>query len=94
MGNTCGGHLPGAALLAHSDLSGETGLKPAVEITKLLDTSGITDGKPIVTHCNRGGSAALAALAAVTAGRRDVRVYYLSFADWATDESCPIRLPD
>ena len=28
--------------------------------------------------------------AAVRAGYDDVRVYYLSFADWARDESCPI----
>ena len=93
-GNTRGGHLPGAALLAHSDLLDEAGLKSEVKITELLDKAGITDGKPIVTHCNGGGRAALAALAAVMAGRRDVRVYYLSFADWAADESCPIRLPD
>jgi hypothetical protein len=28
--------------------------------------------------------------AAVRAGYDDVRVYYLSFADWVQDESCPI----
>jgi len=26
----------------------------------------------------------------VRAGYDDVRVYYLSFADWVQDESCPI----
>jgi len=93
-GNTRGGHLPGAALLAHGDLLDEAGLKSEAEITELLGKAGLTDGKPIVTHCNGGGRAALAALAAVMAGRRDVRVYYLSFADWAADESCPIHLPD
>ena len=35
-------------------------------------------------------SAALGAAAAVRAGFDDVRVYYLSFADWVRDESCPI----
>jgi thiosulfate/3-mercaptopyruvate sulfurtransferase len=42
-----------------------------------------------------GRRAALAAAAAVRAEFDDVRVYYLSFyylsfADWARDESCPI----
>ncbi len=93
-GNMRGGHLPGAALLAHGDLLNEAGLKSEGEIAAMLDEAGITDGKPIVTHCNGGGRAALAALAALTAGRRDVRVYYLSFADWAADETCPIHRPD
>jgi thiosulfate/3-mercaptopyruvate sulfurtransferase len=91
-GNTRGGHLPGAALLAHGDLLDEAGLKSEAEIAAMLDKAGITDGKPIVTHCNGGGRAALAALAAVMAGRSDVRVYYLSFADWAADETCPVQL--
>ena len=93
-GNARGGHLPGAALLSHNDLIEERGLKPVPQIAALMDKAGITDGKPIVTHCNGGGRAALAALAAVMAGKQDVRVYYLSFADWAADESCPVHLPE
>jgi thiosulfate/3-mercaptopyruvate sulfurtransferase len=34
--------------------------------------------------------AALAAIAALRAGYGDVDTYYLSFADWAKDESCPV----
>jgi thiosulfate/3-mercaptopyruvate sulfurtransferase len=93
-GNARGGHLPGASLLSHRDLLGDAGLKPVPQIAALMDKAGITDGKPIVTHCNGGGRAALAALAAVMAGKQDVRVYYLSFADWAADESCPVNLPE
>jgi len=93
-GNARGGHMPGAALLAHGDLLDGPRLKSAEDIARLMGRAGMDDGKPIVTHCNGGGRAALAALAAVVAGRRDVRVYYLSFADWAADESCPIHRPD
>ena len=57
----------------------------------MLDAAGIDGGKPIVSHCNGGGRAALAARAAVVAGRPDIIVYYLSFADWAADESRPIH---
>lgn len=45
---------------------------------------------PVVTHCDGGGRAALAALAAVNAGQKNVSAYYLSFSDWAKDESCSI----
>ena len=93
-GNARGGHLPGAAHLSHADLLDGTHLKGAAEIADLMATSGLHGSRPIVSHCNGGGRAALAALAAVVAGRKDVRVYYLSFADWAADESCPIAGPD
>lgn len=89
-GNARGGHLPGAAHVSHDDLLSGAYLRPAGEVSRLLDDAGIDGCKPIVSHCNGGGRAALAALAAVVAGKADVHVYYLSFADWAADESCPI----
>lgn len=78
--NRRGGHLPGATLL------------PADALRDLLDRAGLRPGGQVVTHCDGGGRAALAALAAVRAGYADVAVHYLSFADWAADESCPIHL--
>jgi len=56
----------------------------------MMEQVGFGPGDYIVTHCEGGGRAALAAAAAQRAGFEDVRVYYLSFADWARDESCPI----
>lgn len=89
-GNARGGHLPGAAHLPHDALLDGAYLRSVSDITQLLDGARIDGSKPIVSHCNGGGRAALAALAAVVAGREDVHVYYLSFADWAADESCSI----
>jgi thiosulfate/3-mercaptopyruvate sulfurtransferase len=51
---------------------------------------GLRESQPLVTHCEGGGRAALAAIAALEAGIKPVSVYYLSFADWARDESCPV----
>ena len=56
----------------------------------MLEQVGFGPGDHIVTHCEGGGRAALGAAAAVRAGFDDVRVYYLSFADWVRDEICPI----
>lgn len=89
-GNARGGHLPGAAHLSHDALLDGTHLRPVAELAGVLDAAGLDGSRPIVSHCNGGGRAALAALAAVLVGRNDVHVYYLSFADWAADESCSI----
>jgi thiosulfate/3-mercaptopyruvate sulfurtransferase len=88
--NTRGGHLPGARLVSHASLIEGGRVKPAAALRELLSRAGFERGDHLVTHCDGGGRAALAAAAAVRAGYDDVRVYYLSFADWARDESCPI----
>ncbi len=90
-GNIRGGHLPGAVHLSHDELLDGVHLRPAVEIARMLENAGFDGTRPIVSHCNGGGRAALAALAAVVAGRDNVNVYYLSFADWAADETCPLK---
>lgn len=89
--NARGGHLPGARRVGHADLLTAAGrMKPAGELRAMLEAAGFRSGERIVTHCDGGGRAALAALAAVQAGFAQVEAYYLSFADWAKDESCPI----
>jgi thiosulfate/3-mercaptopyruvate sulfurtransferase len=85
-----GGHLPGARHLAHTDLMENAVVRPASALRAMMDQVGFGPGDHIVTHCEGGGRAALAAAAAVRAGYGDVRVYYLSFGDWVRDESCPI----
>ena len=88
--NSRGGHLRGARLLPHGDLLDAGYLRPAKELQQLLTNAGFRSGDQVVTHCDGGGRAALAAAAALRAGYHDVRAYYLSFADWAKDESCAI----
>ena len=91
--NPRGGHLPGARLLPHGDLLDNGFLKPAEALRAMIAATGFQPGDHIVTHCDGGGRAALAAIAAIRAGFEDVNGYYLSFADWAKDESCPIVTP-
>jgi len=84
------GHLPGARHLSHADLLDNGVVRPAAALRAMLERAGFGPGDHIVTHCEGGGRAALGAAAAVRAGFDDVRVYYISFADWVRDESCPI----
>lgn len=88
--NPRGGRLPGAVSIPHAMLLADGRVKPAAALRDLLTDEGLFGDDPIVAHCDAGGRAALAAAAAVRAGRRNVHVYYLSFSDWAADESCPI----
>lgn len=88
--NLRGGHLPGALHLPHFSLMENNRLRPPRELRNMLEQKGFGEHDAIVTHCDAGGRAALAAVAALRAGYADVHAYYLSFADWARDESCPI----
>ncbi|MBB3900207.1 sulfurtransferase [Roseococcus suduntuyensis] len=90
--NRRGGRLPGAANLPHTALLAQGNrLMPAEALRARMEEVGLSLSRTVVTHCDGGGRAALAALAAVRAGHPDVAAYYMSFADWAADEACPIE---
>jgi thiosulfate/3-mercaptopyruvate sulfurtransferase len=90
--NKRGGRLPGAANLPHADLLGaDNRLLPADLLREKLAAAGIRPGELVVTHCDGGGRASLAALAALRARQAEVGTYYLSFSAWSADESCPIE---
>jgi thiosulfate/3-mercaptopyruvate sulfurtransferase len=83
-------HLPGARHLSHTHLLDNGCVRPASALRAMLERVRFGPGDHVVTHCEGGARAALAAATAVRAGFEDARVYYLSFADWVRDESCPI----
>lgn len=92
--NARGGHLPGSKWVPHAELLRADGtLKSSSELLSQMSAAGLDPEVPVVTHCDAGGRAALAALAGVVAGQRDVHAYYLSFSDWVADASCPITKP-
>lgn len=93
--NTRGGHLPTAINLPHSELLDDNGrLKSPEALAKILEGTGFKRGLPVITHCDGGGRASLAALAAERAGYGPVLNYYLSFGDWASDAACPVERHD
>lgn len=93
-GNPRGGHIPHAINLPHKDfLNADGTLKSPEQLRKIFREAGFRKGTPIITHCQSGGRASLAALAAERAGYKHVINYYQSFSDWAADSSCPISKP-
>ncbi len=93
-GNPRAGHLPDAVSLPHRVLLDARGcLLAPDELARLLEEAGFVRGRVVVTHCQGGGRAALAALACARAGFGPVVNYYLSFGDWARDATCPVVHP-
>jgi len=93
--NKRGGHLPTAINVPHTQLLDPSGrLKDAESLARILEDAGFRRGRPVVTHCDGGGRASLAALAAERAGYGPVMNYYLSFGDWSKDATCPVESGD
>lgn len=88
--NPRGGRLPGALNLPHTAMLEGGFLRKSEELANMLRECGFDSSEHIATHCDAGGRAALAAVAALRAGHPAICVYYLSFSDWARDESCPV----
>lgn len=93
MNNKRTGRLPGAVNIPHDSLMANGRLKSPEELRAIFRAAGLKPGDRIVTHCQGGGRASLAALALVRAGYGNVDNYYMSFGEWAADESCPIEGP-
>ncbi|MFN0134880.1 MAG: sulfurtransferase [Phycisphaerae bacterium] len=93
--NPRAGHLPGAASVPHESLMADDGRLRAVrELRQAFKQAGLDDDdREIVVHCDGGGRAALVALAAARCGYDHVANYYMSFGEWAGDDTCPLVSP-
>lgn len=91
--NPRGGHLPDAVNIPHADLLDAGGrLKSAEELRRIFENAGLKQDEALVIHCQSGGRASLAALAAMKAGYKNISNYYMSFGEWAMDETCPLEM--
>jgi thiosulfate/3-mercaptopyruvate sulfurtransferase len=93
--NPRGGHLPGAVNIPHKQLLDEQGrLKSPEALVKIFEQAGLKRGQTVITYCQSGGRASLAALAAERAGFGPILNYYWSFGDWSKDATCPLAAGD
>jgi thiosulfate/3-mercaptopyruvate sulfurtransferase len=75
------GHMPGATSLPFGELIRDGALKPADELKAILDARGAGDGKPVVTTCGSGVTAAIISLALAEVDRPS-QLYDGSWSEW------------
>ena len=87
--------IPGAVHLEWRELIDPSThrFKSPDELGKLFKEKNIDLQKPIVTHCQSGGRAAVMAFALELMGAKDVSNYYKSWAEWGNADNTPIVKP-
>jgi thiosulfate/3-mercaptopyruvate sulfurtransferase len=77
------GHMPGARNAPHAELVENGALRSKAALEALFAGEGVDVGKPIITTCGSGVSAAVIALALARLGKWDAPVYDGSWTEWA-----------
>ncbi len=90
------GAIPGAVNLEWNQfIDAKSGkLKTAAEISQLLTSAGIDPAKPVVTYCQSGGRASVAAFVLELMGGEKVHNYYRSWSEWGNADDTPIVKPE
>lgn len=86
------GHMPGAVNTPHAELIENGALKSKEALAALFRGEGVDLGKPIITTCGSGVSAAIIALALARLGKWDAPVYDGSWTEWASRIGAAIAL--
>lgn len=87
-----GGHVPGSRNLPYEQLYRPDGtLLDVDELSRRFEAAGVDLGKPIVTTCGSGITAATLALALARCGRPDVAVYDGSWTEWGGRDDTPVE---
>lgn len=84
------GHMPGARNVPALSLSRDGSLLPAEELQAAFEAAGVDPGRPVVTSCGSGITAAVLTLALESIGRTDARLYDGSWAEWGGRQDTPV----
>ena len=85
------GHIPGSVNLPFPDLMSPDGtLKSPDALRAAFAASGADLGRPVITTCGSGISAAILALALERIGKSDVALYDGSWAEWGAFDDLPL----
>lgn len=85
------GHMPGARNIPYGSLlNADLTMKSTADLRKIFADAGIDLGKPAVTSCGSGVTAAVISLALELVGHRDHALYDGSWVEWGGNEDHPV----
>ena len=86
------GHIPGSRNLPYAELfDASTGvMKPLADLRQAFEGAGVDLGRPIVTSCGSGVSAAVLTLALYRLGVRGTALYDGSWSEWGLPDGPPV----
>ncbi len=87
-----GGHIPGSRSVPYARLfDAATGvMRPLPELKAAFDQAGVDLGRPVVTSCGSGVSAAVLTLALYRLGVRGSALYDGSWSEWGLQDGPPV----
>ncbi len=80
------GHIPGSINVPYAELLEKGKLKSLQALRQLFQQKGVDPGKPIITSCGSGITAAILVLALQSIGAKKVSLYDGSWAQWGASD--------